>query len=47
MRPSTRSAWSEIYAQSNCKAFSVKDNKEVECTAKSIPAMTPTGTAGQ
>jgi hypothetical protein len=37
----------EIYAQSNCKAFSVKDNKEVECTAKSIPAMTPTGTAGQ
>lgn len=37
----------EVYAQSNCKAFSVKDNKEVECTAKSMPEMPPTGTAGQ
>jgi hypothetical protein len=35
----------EVYGQTNCKAFSVKDNKEVECTAKSLPAMPPTGTA--
>ncbi|HXG79109.1 MAG TPA: hypothetical protein VNJ31_07225 [Methyloceanibacter sp.] len=35
----------EVYGQSNCKAFSVKDNKEVECTAKSLPTMEPTGTA--
>jgi hypothetical protein len=35
----------EIYGQTNCKAFSVKDNKEVECMAKSLPAMPPTGTA--
>jgi hypothetical protein len=37
----------EVYSQSNCKAFSVKDNKETECSAKSLPAMPPTGTAGQ
>jgi hypothetical protein len=37
----------EVYAQSNCKAFSVTDNKEVECTAKSLPATPPNGTAGQ
>ena len=35
----------EVYAQTNCKAFSIKENKEVECTAKSLPAMPPTGTA--
>ena len=35
----------EVYGQTNCKAFSLKDNKEVECTAKSLPAMPPTGTA--
>jgi hypothetical protein len=35
----------EVYGQSNCKAFSVKDNNEVECTAKSLPAMPSTGTA--
>lgn len=35
----------EIYGQNNCKAFSVKDNREAECTAKSLPAMPPTGTA--
>ena len=35
----------EIYGQTNCKAFSVTDNKEVECTGKSLPAMPPTGTA--
>lgn len=35
----------EIYGQTNCKAFSVTDNKEVECTAKSLPAMPPSGTA--
>ncbi len=27
----------EVYAQSNCKAFSVKDNKPVECTSQSVP----------
>ncbi len=27
----------EIYAQSNCKAFSIKDNKETECTSVSLP----------
>ena len=27
----------EIYATSNCKAFSVKDNKPVDCTSKSVP----------
>jgi hypothetical protein len=37
----------EVYAQSNCKAFSIKDNKEVECTATSLPVTPPTGTAGQ
>jgi hypothetical protein len=37
----------EVHAQSNCKAFSVKDNKEVECTGSSLPAVPPTGTAGQ
>jgi hypothetical protein len=36
----------EIYAQTNCKAFSLKENEEVECSAKSLPAMPPTGTAG-
>jgi hypothetical protein len=35
----------EVYGQTNCKAFSVTDNKEVECTAKSLPAMPPSGTA--
>lgn len=35
----------EVYAQTNCKAFSLKENAEVECTAKSLPAMPPTGTA--
>ncbi|MGA9604403.1 MAG: hypothetical protein ACRECI_03220 [Methyloceanibacter sp.] len=27
----------EVYGTSNCKAFSVKDNKAVECTSKSVP----------
>jgi hypothetical protein len=27
----------EVYGQSNCKAISVKDNKETECTSKSAP----------
>jgi hypothetical protein len=27
----------EVYAQQNCKAFSLKDNKETECSAKSLP----------
>jgi hypothetical protein len=27
----------EVYAQSNCKAFSVKDNKAVECSSQSVP----------
>jgi hypothetical protein len=36
----------EVHGQTNCKAFSLKENKEVECTAKSLPAMPPTGTAG-
>jgi hypothetical protein len=27
----------EVYGQANCKAFSVTDNKETECTAKSTP----------
>jgi hypothetical protein len=35
----------EVYGQANCKAFSLKDNKEVECSAKSLPAMPSTGTA--
>ena len=35
----------EVYGQTNCKAFSLKDNEEVECTAKSLPTMPPTGTA--
>jgi hypothetical protein len=35
----------EVYGQTNCKAFSVKDDKETECTAKSLPTMPPTGTA--
>jgi hypothetical protein len=35
----------EVYGQTNCKAFSLTDNKEVECTAKSLPAMPPSGTA--
>jgi hypothetical protein len=35
----------EVYGQTNCKAFSVKDNKEVECMAKSLPAVPPSGTA--
>lgn len=26
----------EVYAQSNCKAFSLKDNKETECSAVSL-----------
>lgn len=37
----------EVYGQTNCKAFSLKDNKETECTATSMPAMPSTGTAGQ
>jgi hypothetical protein len=36
----------EVYGQTNCKAFSLKDNKETECTAKSMPA-TPSTTADQ
>jgi hypothetical protein len=35
----------EVYGQTNCKAFSVKDSKETECSGKSLPAMPPTGTA--
>jgi hypothetical protein len=35
----------EVYGQTNCKAFSVKDDKETECTAKSLPAMPTTGAA--
>ncbi len=27
----------EVHAQSNCKAFSVKDNKPVECSSQSVP----------
>jgi hypothetical protein len=27
----------EVYTQSNCKAFSVKDNKTVECSSQSVP----------
>ena len=27
----------EVYGQSNCKAFSVTDNKAVECTSQSAP----------
>jgi hypothetical protein len=27
----------EVYGQKNCKAFSVADNKAVECTSKSMP----------
>lgn len=27
----------EIYSQSNCKAFSVKDNKPTDCTSQSSP----------
>src|SRR5690349_13394067 len=27
----------EIYTTSNCKAFSVKDNKPVDCTSTSVP----------
>jgi hypothetical protein len=27
----------EIYSQSNCKAFSITDNKETECTSASLP----------
>ncbi|HLC09317.1 MAG TPA: hypothetical protein VJK06_08540 [Methyloceanibacter sp.] len=27
----------EIYGQKNCKAFSIADNKPVECTSKSMP----------
>lgn len=26
----------EVYGQSNCKAFSIKDNKAVECSSKSV-----------
>lgn len=26
----------EVYGQSNCKAFSITDNKEIECTSKSV-----------
>ena len=37
----------EIYAQTNCKAFSVKDSKEIACTAKSLPSTPSTGTAGE
>lgn len=37
----------EVYGQTNCKAFSLKDHKETACTAKSLPAMPSTGTAGQ
>ena len=27
----------EVYGTSNCKAFSVKDNKPVDCTSTSVP----------
>ncbi len=27
----------EVYGQKNCKAFSITDNKAVECTSKSMP----------
>jgi hypothetical protein len=27
----------EVYSQSNCKAFSLTDNKEVDCTSSSVP----------
>jgi hypothetical protein len=27
----------EVYSQTNCKAFSLSDNKEVECTSTSVP----------
>ena len=27
----------EVYGQKNCKAFSIADNKAVECTSKSMP----------
>ena len=27
----------EVYGQNNCKAFSIADNKAVECTSKSMP----------
>jgi hypothetical protein len=27
----------EVHAQSNCKAFSITENKETECTSKSVP----------
>ncbi len=27
----------EVHSQSNCKAFSVTDNKPVECTSQSVP----------
>ena len=27
----------EVYAQGNCKAFSVTDNKATECTSQSVP----------
>jgi hypothetical protein len=27
----------EVYTQGNCKAFSVTDNKAVECTSQSVP----------
>ena len=27
----------EVYGKANCKAFSVKDNKAVDCTSKSVP----------
>jgi hypothetical protein len=37
----------EVYAQTNCKAFSVKDNKETDCIGRSLPSMPSTGTAGQ
>lgn len=26
----------EVYGQTNCKAYSITDNKEVECTSKSV-----------
>jgi hypothetical protein len=26
----------EVYGQSNCKAFSITDNKELECSSKSV-----------
>ena len=37
----------EVYGQTNCKAFSVKDNKETECTGKSLPALQQTGSSGE